>query len=760
VNVKRLLSLALVIAFAVFVLSAALDYGEIEKRYRTLIEDFLNGKEGGYASFVSSQLPYMALYRFYKIKMVGSIDRREAALSSSNFLSALIEDYLPKGESLSDIWGIESISAFWKIEEICVEEEAESGGFGFLGGFGFGGGGESEGDAEEKLRECVGKVLKEYGEVPKVEGELDFNDLFSKALFLAYVEAYLKHVSLKPSMAMASNPLSLVYAKYSRYVTSEMKKAVKHALLYYSGLVDEPLPFKIEGLEVRKCEKCGKFEYRGQDKLPFVERDYSYKGLSLKEVLRVIVDELSKMEFKDEEDFNWKVRMAAFFVYDDMMKKNLLGQPIYRNLRNNMLDILSHTIAYYLGATQTPPPIDLGIPVRSVKCEGCFYEMFRYSAAQDLVKLFKSQRVIEIIEKALEEMRKKGIKGSEFEKFSSDVADEVISALRLEDTKQDLANLAAKAAPKEIDLWWLRYVLYGLLIFAGWKAGKIRQMLIISVILEIAYVALFMDPVSLGEGLLYSLLSFFTFSFAFMMNLAKFKSRWLEIVLAALFVIIVFLPEFPHPKNLSMDENSALLQSKFHRLLVDDLYDGYKYREFLQDPMKGFFAVSELGRTLDRLLSSKDPLKSRDYKKAVKLTERIAKYSNDELRRDFLDFLEIRMKGKEELKERFTSVVKGYMGKPAVPPSVPSSETFGGLRALVIFAFLYFLWSVGLRDRWIGVAALALGIYLIFAKGSIFVEYGVPVLSASGSFIPLAQILLMAISILFIFKSSERRVKA
>ncbi len=742
---------------ATFIFSSALSYQEIESRYKTFINDYLGDKSDPFISFVDSQLPYMALYRFYKIKIVGSIDRREAALNSSNFLAELLKPYIPSGQSAADIWGEESIRQTWEIESLCGGEEAPSGFNSFLGGFGQT---NSEENGEKKLKECLKKVLDKYGKFPKVAENLDFNDLFAKALFLAYLESYLKHTNLTPSAAMASDSLSLVYSKYARYVTSEMKDAVKHILLYYSGIIDEPLPFKLSGVKYKKCERCGGFRYDGQDKLPYIEREYYYKGLTLKEVIKVSVNLLKNMKFENNEDFNWKIRMVAFFIYDDMLKKNLLGKPLYRPLKNNMLDILSHTIAYYLGATDVKPPIEIDMKRYQKSCGGdrCVYEMFRYSTTENLAKLFENKSVISIINQSLDKIRKSGVK--DFERFSNDVTDDVIDALNLEDTKQDLAKIAAKAAPKKINLWWLRYVIYALLIYFGWKMRKIMAMTIVSVIIEILYMGILMDPISLGEGLLYSILGFFTFAFAFMLILGKIKTRWIELLIAALFVIFIFTPEFPNPSNLSMDKNTGILKSSFASLLKNDLYDGDKYRAFLKDPLIGFMSVSEFGRTIDKLLASKDPFKGSNYRKAVKLAEKIAKYSNDELRNDFKDFLNKRMKTNPKLQKIFIDIVNKYIGKPAKPPSVLNSQTERGLKAFVVLSFIFFLWTVGLRSKLIGMFSLALGIWLMFAPRVFFVEYGVPVLKASGAFFPASQILLVIFSLYIIFKkTSEGRLR-
>ena len=753
---KKGFILALAVLSA-FLFASALSYQEIESRYKAFIKDYLGDKKDPFISFVDSQLPYMALYRFYKIKMVGSIDRREAALNSSDFLAELLKPYIPSGNSAADIWEEESIRQTWEIDSLCGGEEAPSGFSSFLGGFGQT---TSEGNGKEKLVKCLKKVLDKYGKFPGYSENIDFNDLFAKALFLAYLESHLKHTNLTQSAAMASASLSLAYSKYARYVTAEMKDAVKHILLYYSGMIDEPLPFKLKGVKYGKCEKCGSFRYNGQDKLSYVEREYYYKGLSLKEVLKTAVNLLKSMKFKNDEDFNWKVRMTAFFIYDDMLRKSLLGQPLYRPLKNNMLDILSHTMAYYLGATDVKPPIDINMKRSNVSCNGrsCVYEMFRYSTTENLEKLFENKSVISILNKALDEMRKSGVK--DFERFSNDVTDDVIDALSLEDTKQDLAGIAAEAAPKKIDLWWLRYVLYGVLIFIGWRMGGIKIMTLISVIIEILYMAFLMDPVSLGEGLLYSMLGFFTFSFAFMMILGKVKKRWFELLIASLFVVFIFVPEFPNPKNLSMDKNTGILKSSFASLLKDDLYDGDEYRAFLKDPLLGFMSVSEFGRTLDKLLASRNPFEGSKYRKAVKLAERIAKYSNDDLRKDFKDFLTKRMQSNPKLMKVFVGIVDRYMGKPAKPPSVLNSQTIRGERAFAILSLVFFLWAVGLRSRWIGIFSLGVGTWLMFAPRVFFVEYGVPVLKASGAFFPAAQILLVIFSLYVIFKkTSEGRLR-
>ena len=305
----------------------------------------------------------------------------------------------------------------------------------------------------------------------------------------------------------------------------------------------------------------------------------------------------------------------------------------------------------------------------------------------------------------------------------------------------------------------MRYVLYAALIFIGWKIGKVRIMTVISVIIELLYMAFLMDPVSLGEGLLYSMLGFFTFAFAFMIILGKPKKKWFELLIASLFVIFIFVPEFPSPKNLSMDENRGLLKSSFASLLKNDLYDGDEYRAFLKDPLLGFMSVSEFGRTLDRLLASRDPFRGSKYRKAVKLAERIARYSNDDLRKDFKDFLTKRIQSNPKLMKVFVGIVDKYMGKPAKPPSVLNSQTIRGERAFVILSLIFFLWVVGLRSRWIGVFSLGLGIWLMFAPKVFFVEYGVPVLKATGAFFPAAQILLVIFSLYVIFKkTSEGRL--
>ncbi|MBO8161515.1 MAG: hypothetical protein H0Z24_07765 [Thermosipho sp. (in: Bacteria)] len=140
--------------------------------------------------------------------------------------------------------------------------------------------------------------------------------------------------------------------------------------------------------------------------------------------------------------------------------------------------------------------------------------------------------------------------------------------------KNKYSETFAEIAPKKLDFWWIRWIIYGLLIvltifvFKKWKLA----ILLIS-LSEIVYLFLGFDILSNSSSTIYGLISIFGFITATMIFIKK--REFINLLVSMIVVVSFFVPTF-YTEDLIMSNNDEFNNSLYFNALVDDvLRDDY-----------------------------------------------------------------------------------------------------------------------------------------------------------------------------------------
>ena len=741
-----LLTLVTVVSFATY-----LNTEDVIKIYSSMVKDYNSqNSKIPFVKYVKEQLDDLSLYRFYKIKMVGSVDKRETALDLPYFLMALI-----RGEG-----SILSKNETFRIGSLCEGEGEIDLGFTLVL--------DEEEERKKKIKEekeCLEKVMETFASKPLgvKRKSVDFNDLFAKALFLSYVEANLKNINVTQSLVKNSAALTYAFNLYNSYTSDDLDMVFTHALGYYLGVIHEPLPFEIKGLHRRTCGNCKYVKvYPGEDKLGDFIKAYNQDNiLDFQSVLKTAIEFLKDQTFEGQSDFEWKIRLAAQYIYEYYVENNI-RKIEWSDLKENAEIMIEHTIAYYLGGTDLEPPIKLDMPQYKSLCGGgsCIYRFYRYRAPEEIAGILNRKDIVRAMNEILDKLSQAGKDPKELSRLLEEESSKLKKKATgdIEGLKDNFASAVVKVTPKHWNLWWVRYLVYILLAFVAWKIPSLRNPLVfLMAAFESFYILFFANFNSMGEELIYSLAVFFTFLFVMLLYLVNIKRKWLYFTIGALAFIFLFAPSYVSSDYLLMKNHTDFHKSPYYDLLRNDLYDGAKFEE------KGKLSEEELesrfGRDLSKALSSKKGKESYAFKSALKLADKIVRYSDEDLRKDFWAFLEKRLKGRKSMLEEFQGIFDKYKGK-YYSPSALVLQAHSGAKLLLIF-MLIFIVTYFIKSSWrklYGILGVIFVVMSFFMTHKIFVEYAIPDIILKGHFVllPWIQVVLLIYSLILIFTKSEK----
>ncbi len=722
----------------------------VKDRYIDLVRDFETGSSvDPFVRYVKDQLPNLALYRFYKIKMVGSVDKRESALDIPYFLMALVK--VKESKTI----GYESLN----LGKFCEEEESFSFEFGLFTEE------EERKKKEEEEEKCLKKILSALGKNPREERlvSLDFNELFARALFLSYVESRLEKTNVTESLVKHSAALTYAFNLYNDYVSDDLEFVFTHYIGYYLGVIHEKIPFEIPGVSKVACENCKYVKvYPGEEYLRSFMKNFDEDDvLGVKKRIEIAVNLLATKEYTDSREFEWNIRLASQFLFERFFKDSMTKME-WTDLRENMERMLEHTMAYYLGGTDVIPPISLDVPVRKLRCgnESCVYRFFRYKAPDQLKGILTIPDVKASINEVLTRLSQERLSPEDLSKEIERVSDELEGRAKddIQDLKDKLAKIAAESSPRSFSLWWLRFLFYVVLLSFSMFKGRWKLTLTLVALVEMFYITFFIDLNSRGEGLFYSLAMFYTFAFALLLSLKKPKKNVLWLIFGTVFIALLFMPTYMKSEFLKMSSHPEFHDSPYYDLLKDDLFDGAKFErkgKLMEEEIE-----SRFGRYLIKALASENPEKSLQFKSALKLAENIFRYSDEKLKSDFMKFLKLRLADRKDLLVHFEKLYEKYQGRTE-PPHVVSLQAYSSAKAAIIFMMIFALGYFGVNNIVLSGAALAAGIFFLLEKAVVFVEYAVPTLQLKGRFInvPWVEILLIILSAMLIKKLFKGRVK-
>ncbi len=749
-HLKRVLTTVLILVFVVPYLAVYLNSKDTLDYYIKLVDDYVTGSyQDPFVKYVNEQLPNLSLYRFYKIKMVGSVDKRESALDIPFFLMVLLR------EQKIELPGEQT----FRLGDVCKKEEGGLLDLTLLFNVE-----EEKKKAIEDEQKCIQEVLSKFRKTSYDAGifSVNFNEIFGRALFLSYVESHLKGTNVSKSLVKNSSALTYAFNLYNRYIRSDIEKAFVHLLIYYLGLTHEKPPFEVKGIDVEGVEGVKYVKvYPGEKYLISFEKIFDRSDvLGFKNRLIIALDELKKVEYESSRDFEWTLKIVSEYIFEKFVEPNI-RRIEWSALKNNAQKMIEHTFAYYLGATDIEPPIKLEYDVTNLKCgeSVCTYRFYRYRAPEEIQGIVNIPDVKKSIEKALNQLRNFSGDSLSFSKEIESVAGELEAKAKsdIENLKEVFAEKVVKISPKKLKYSWLRFLVYViLLIVAMWKfKGRLKDVLLLIIIAEIFYITFAFNPDDRAEGMFYSLAVFFSFAFVILLSLQRLKKKWIYVAFGGLLLVFLFLPTYSSVKYFIMDNHEEFYKSPYYDLLRDDLYDGAKFE--LKKKLSDEEIVSRFSRALNKAISS-GGVNSGSFREAMKLADKIVKYGGERIRKDFYGYLNYRLAKKPEMLKEFEKIFEKYSGKE-FSPNVLSLQSLNAIKASLVFMLIFTLSYFGIRRKILGIIGLISSALLIIPSLKVFVEFAVPYITIIGKYfyMPWIQILLIVFSIFIIFSKNLER---
>jgi len=296
--------------------------------------------------------------------------------------------------------------------------------------------------------------------------------------------------------------------------------------------------------------------------------------LALAGLLSYVVSELSSENLELSTINKLPAFISAFNDYVALVIKD------FRNLSKNL-------IAYSLGLVGEVPKDFEDIEVLTnleVKGDFSSFVIKKYNYYDDILEIFRKTNLKASILQKADEIRNSGIKDFKDISREINVASNSISRnLRavLSSYQLELAKKMVSITPKKFDLWWLRFVIYGVLLFFGFRyPQKVLNVIIYTIIgFESFYILLFSNGL-LGkfDSIVYSfLILIFVFAmFRFIQLFIQGKLSLLSIVSGFIsvfiFILMFFVPIYPNSDGLKISNFNGFENSVYYDLLRRDLY--------------------------------------------------------------------------------------------------------------------------------------------------------------------------------------------
>lgn len=337
--------------------------------------------------------------------------------------------------------------------------------------------------------------------------------------------------------------------------------------------------------------------------------------------------------------------------------------------------------------------------------------------------------------------------------------------------KDEIAREFAMITPKELNLAWIRWVVYMIAFFIWFYFFKdIRVPLLLIIASETVYIGAFMNIQSTSDGMIYGIVM--TIALLFSMFYFLFKKQFTLFSISLATALVVFLPSFA-TKDLLMPETfgespfynsliSEVLQEplsivqrrlknynttvnesieKFNILLNDAGIDTFNLSEEYFAP-EGFgkrieYAKSLLGNVADKALVKEVNdfvyFETKRYEKVEKLISefekdfrRFASVSSKGFRDTLVEFVESQFNGAH--KDRLLKAISSTQRKPYI--LLPTYKIYYSLSAVILISLALFLIALKRDEAFIPlVGSFAVSVLTLFKTQTVFIQVGVPSVS-------------------------------
>lgn len=234
-------------------------------------------------------------------------------------------------------------------------------------------------------------------------------------------------------------------------------------------------------------------------------------------------------------------------------------------------------ISYQLGLTDEKPPVDAQQKFQLEISDYTFNPPADLRHLHDLALFYSDPAIQEVlsqvVERAFENVKKDPARASaHINREAAFVARHIVKPIT--NLQSKVAQMVQNSTPVRRSYWWIRFVLYGMILPVVFKSPKIRIIALSCVLtFETIYLFFFFDPASKYEALVYGLVLVLGFAFSILKLLRKsLRSAWPEIVSATVLIFAAFLPLVYDCTELTMSKHELFLESKYYDLLKRELY--------------------------------------------------------------------------------------------------------------------------------------------------------------------------------------------
>lgn len=363
--------------------------------------------------------------------------------------------------------------------------------------------------------------------------------------------------------------------------------------------------------------------------------------------------------------------------------------------------------------------------------------------------------------------------------------------------KDEIAVRFVKITPKEMNLSWIRWIVY-VVVFIIWYFifKNINLPLTLFIASETVYIASFFSIQSTIDGMLYGIVFAIAIIFSIFYFLSKKKYNYA--IISILTLIVLFIPSF-FTEDLLM--KNTFSNSPFYGSLVNDLLKDSlgkvqrnlkEYNSVVNESIQAFSnLVSELNEEanvqeeyfepesfLKRIefakslkVKYKDHLKDIEdfiyfengrYKKIEKLVKtfenlfsKVVSISSEDFKEEIISFVQNNFS--EKTANRILEVLKKAKTEKTV-----ATETYkvkNSLSALILLSIGLFLIALNMKEAFIPlVGSLAVSVLTLFKYQEIFVQVGVPSTLVYVNFsIPYTLVLVLVCGFIWLYSNNILR---
>lgn len=328
-------------------------------------------------------------------------------------------------------------------------------------------------------------------------------------------------------------------------------------------------------------------------------------------------------------DYSKQLARAAFFAYleaklerksfeSSFIKSSPNFNQFFNNYQSKVIfaarNYISDLFAKHLGASDINLPYDIDAPYFDFNFE--YKPKFTQKEFENEIKiLLNDKEIVKKFNEYLELISKNPERITFFiNRYTGLMQRNIIR--NISNLKNYFSEYFAQNTPKNISYWWIRWLVYIVIVTFFIKYKKWNLAIAIISIIEIIYLFVAFDILSNTDANIYGLIAFSTIIASSLIILKK--GKIFNLVVLSLIIVSFFIPSF-FTKSLNMKEQSSFQDSIYFNQLVQDVLKD-KYSTFSNIVTKTLTIVnSSINNT--ESISNRISIISKELEKKVKTPE-------------------------------------------------------------------------------------------------------------------------------------------